>query len=475
MKKQTKIVATLLSLLLLVTACVGIAVSADGEKALTVISQNVEYADNLHLYYAVYPENVDVDGLVLNVYTENPDVNAEAEILATVANHEEVVLADSEGTTYTCRAFKTPGVALKNMATKFYVQAVAADGTKSPVKSYSVVEYFNEMIYNAEDEADVAAYEKMLAAGDAAQHLLDYYPNGNKNDIPTNYKYIVVKDGTVNGAKKGLFLAGETVTVNYTGTEGAKCWNLVGFDGNVVGSASLNGSFAVSDSVVCTPSNSFRGSGKYASNVKALSFTGTTATDVSQIMVGDGNKNQKLSATQNGTLDGGGSYDATIVTVDNDSALKIKSASSAESTHRIAADKVGTKYVFETDMMLESGSTTRSDKVVFQFIGTIDGSANWWGITSPSIKATTTDGVTTYTFVAGDASYEIALGEWFNFRLELDNTGSSGNAVRYYINGELLLEKTNTQTTTALRYIKIWSPGSSGGVLYLDNTYYSAQ
>jgi hypothetical protein len=126
-------------------------------------------------------------------------------------------------------------------------------------------------------------------------------------------------------------------------------------------------------------------------------------------------------------------------------------------------------------MMLESGSTTRSDKVVFQFIGTIDGSANWFGITSPAIKAATVDGVTTYTFVAGDNSREIKLGEWFNLRIEIDNTGANGNAVRYYIDGELILENTNSKTTTALRYIKIWSPGNSGGVLYLDNTYYSAQ
>ena len=187
-----------ISLLLLVATCVGITAFADGEKSLTVVSQNVEYADNLHLHYAVYPENVDIDGLVLNVYAEDPTVNENAQLLAEVSAYGELVLPDASGASYTCRAFKTPGVALKNMTARFYVQAVAKDGTESPVKSYRVAEYFNEMMFGADSE-DIADYKKMLAAGDAAQRLLNYYPNDNKNDVPTNYAYVKVTDGAVSG------------------------------------------------------------------------------------------------------------------------------------------------------------------------------------------------------------------------------------------------------------------------------------
>ena len=468
MKKQFKVLAIALSLLLLVTACIGIGVSAEGEeKSLKVISQNVAYSEQMYLYYAVFFENVDTDGMVLNVYTANPDTSA-AEPIATVSYHEEVVIDGANGETYTCRAFRTPGVALKNLATKFYVQAVAEDGTKSAVKSYSVVEYFNEMIYNADSDEKIEAYRKMLEAGDAAQYILDYYPNGNKNDIPSNYEYIIVNDGTANGAKKGVYLPGESVELDYIGTDGAKCYNLVDFDGKVIGSAALDGSFTVSESVVCVPNYSFRGSGKYVGNGDTLNYTGVTATQISE--------SGKITASAgNATIDGTGNFDASVVDVDSNNAYKVKNgANSGEATHKIASDTLGTKYVFETDIMLESGSSSRSGKEIFQFIGTIDGSANWWGVGMPSIVLETVDGVTTYKIKAGDASVDIELGEWFNLRVEVDNSGTTGNPIRYYVNGELISTGTNSKATTAWRYVKIWSPGSAHGVLYLDNTFFSA-
>ena len=254
MKKQSKIITIAISLLLLVASCVGITAFADGEKGLTVVSQNEEYADKLCLHYAVYPENVDVNGLVLEVYAEDPTANADAKLLATVADHSEVVLYDADGAEYVCRAFKTPGVALKNMTTKFFVQAVAEDGTKSPVKSYSVAEYFNEMMFGADAE-DIADYRDMLEAGDAAQRLLGYYPNDNKNDVPTNYAYVKVTDGAVSGgSNKGLYLKGEELSLTYNGSEDIKTWNLIGIDGNNVKTIAAGKPFTVTENVICVPS-----------------------------------------------------------------------------------------------------------------------------------------------------------------------------------------------------------------------------
>ena len=686
MKKQTKIIALSLSLLLLVAACIGISVSADSEKALTVISQNVEYAEKLNLYYAVYPENVDTDGMVLNVYTENPEANAEAVAIATVSYHEEVVLPGANGESYVCRAFKTPGVALKNMSARFYVQAVAVDGTKSPVKSYSVVEYFNEMIYNSDNADDVAAYEKMLAAGDAAQHLLNYYPNGNKNDIPTNYKYIVVKNGTVNGAKKGLFLAGESVTLNYAGDDFRDKWNLLDKSGAVIGTAVNGKSFVVTDSAVCEaytnrgtglyteaaysftdtsvvystvnqggtavtvdgiytdyvnkggdnalrfvnkvatseayvnlPSKEYfgddfafeadlmlnsdaiapsstrdggeifhiyfggvgsitwglnhvtvaldnsdpanpkykifaadfegytfqpdewinlrmefentksatrtikyyvngelvgtsnktaalgssdytsnlrivmagsagktatgtlymdnvffgtvgnegnRGNGQMASNANTLTYSGTTATALGQA--------GKYVLTGKAAFESGSVF-AKVHYANGDAALRIKKdVASDEGYFNVKADKLGTKYVFETDMLIASGSSSRSGKELMTFYGSnvSDGSSTKWGV-MPSASLVVTDGG--YKVTCGGKEVVIKAGEWFNLRYELDNTGTAGNEVRVYVNGELLYTYTSTGDTTALHFIRMFTPNNSKCDIYLDNTYYSAQ
>ena len=687
MKRQTKIIATILSLLLLVTACIGIAISAEGdEKELNVISQNVEYSDNLHLYYAVYPENVDVNGLVLNVYAENPDNNDQAELLATVANHEEVVLTGAGGETYTCRAFKTPGVALKNMATKFYVQAVATDGTKSPVRSYSVVEYFNEMIFNAEDEADVAAYEKMLAAGDAAQYLLDYYPNEDKNDVPTNYRYVNVADGIVaGGAKKGVYLAGEEITLSYTGSEYIDKWNLFNKDGELVATVNAGDSFEVSESVLCVPHTN-RASGiyvddpmtyNYADNTPVWSLTtqngetvdnaklyaeivdngndkalviansdyaneayvniprtydfGDTYSFETDFKINDdivscstGRSNKaifniyyggttfinwafdsitvvldktdpenpvykltgngldytfapntwnnlrvdfedvtlsersikyyingelvgsytKTSASTNtisqlrvvmpqdslGTLyldntffgtvgnvgsRGEGSFAsnenalgyeditddefassgkfvvtnltsgtaegkmaATIKYVNGDAALNISNDVTAnQAYYNIKSDKLGKKYIFETDIMFDAASSSRSDNAFLQFYSSNSsaGSSTFWGgMPSASLTAVTTDGVTAYSFKCVDGEKTVTPGEWYNIRYEFDDWTTVGSEIRVYINGDLICTATNTKTTTAFYYIRLWAPPTSTAQIYLDNTFFSA-
>ena len=493
MKKQSKIIALVLSLLLLVVACVGITAYAnegevESEKSLAIISQNVSYSEKMYLYFAVYFENVDTDGLVLNVYSADPDKNAGAELLATVTEHEEAVIPDvANGTSYTCRAFETPGVALKNLATEYFVQAVAKDGTKSAVRRYSVVEYLNEMIFLSKNADEIAAYKKLLAAGDAAQYLLNYYPNDNENDVATNYAYVKVTDGIVTGEyKKGTYLVGEEISLTYTGTEDIKSWKLLDANGELVAQIAVDKSFTVSKSVLCVPSNEeppVRGTGVYANDANTLTFTNVTATQLSEMLLDykNGSNNvYKFSAasssailTDKSTIDGTGNINASMGVVDNDNALKIqKSGLSGESYYAIASDAVGSgKYVFETDIMIEGGRSDRSNDVIFTFYPSVSGSNN----TNAEIgvaQILEKDGV--YTLKLGSSkSVEIKTGEWFNFRLEVEDTSSAGNAVRYYVNGELVYEKTNSLNTSVLRYMKIHTALDAIGTMYLDNTYFS--
>ena len=220
MKRNSKILVFILAFTLLIGSafCFGALADEEPAKKLTVISQNVEYSDTLYLYYAVYPENVDTEGLKLEIYTSNP--TGEATPVATVTESTEVTITDTDSTEYVCRAFKSPGIALKDMSTQLYVKAVAADGTESSVRRYSVVEYFNEMSFTTEDEDKSAAYRDMLKAGDAAQLILNHYPNEDANDYASNYKYVTVTDGTLaDGFDRGVYLTGTSVTPEYNGSD----------------------------------------------------------------------------------------------------------------------------------------------------------------------------------------------------------------------------------------------------------------
>lgn len=466
MKKQSKIIIVAISLLLLVASCVGITAFADGEKGLTVVSQNVEYADNLHLHYAVYPENVDIDGLVLKVYAEDPTANADAKLLATVADHSEVVLSDANGVSYTCRAFKTPGVALKNMTARFYVQAVAKDGTESPIKSYSVAEYFNEMMFGADAE-DIADYRDMLEAGDAAQRLLGYYPNDNKDDIPTNYAYVKVSDGAVvGGSNKGLYFKGDEISLVYNGSEDIKTWNLIGVDGNNVKTIAAGKSFTVTENVICVPSTEalpIRGSGVYAEHANTLTYDGITATDLKdngRLVVGTGSP----------TFEGSGDENASVVVKDGNEALKLMNATSGSSAAYYAlqsANGVYSKgYVFETDIYIESATSTRSNNafLVFADALTTDTSAN--NTNTMILKAV--DGK--YQFVVSDVVADVEAGKWFTLRVEYENCNSSSGEIRYYINGEYIGNTVMKRATTSFKYIRVGLMEKGTCEVYLDNT-----
>ena len=128
---------------------------------------------------------------------------------------------------------------------------------------------------------------------------------------------------------------------------------------------------------------------------------------------------------------------------------------------------------------MASASSARSDNLIVGFHGGVAEAANesnWAIIKGMKIEHQTIDGEKVIVFTYNGVSKKITLGEWFNVRVEMDNTGTKGTEVRCYINGELLNSSVTTDTTTALRYIRMYFPGQSVNTdIYLDNTYYSAQ
>lgn len=243
MKKSTisRIFLLVLSLALMITAIFSVSASAEEEKgaeSLEIISQNVSYEGQTHLFYAVSYENVEnPEAITLEVKW----TDSEGEHTATVTESAAEVV---EGKA--CRTFKTPGVDAKNFTQKFTVVAKTEGGTASASKTFSVAEYCNLWITyiaytsatGTPTEEDInfsEACKATLAYGSAIQKHLKYYPAGNTADHPENYAYVKAFDGTVNGGVSAHVTKDSEVTLAYTGTleggEAVAAWNVYYADG----------------------------------------------------------------------------------------------------------------------------------------------------------------------------------------------------------------------------------------------------
>lgn len=443
MKRNSKILVFILAFSLLIGSAFCFAATADEEpaKKLTVISQNVEYSDTLYLYYAVYPENVDTEGLKLEIYTSNP--TGEATPVATVTESTEVTITDTDSTEYVCRAFKSPGIALKDMSAQLYVKAVAADGTESSVRRYSVVEYFNEMSFTTEDESRSAAYRDMLKAGDAAQLILNHYPNDNANDYASNYKYVTVTDGTLaDGFDRGVYLTGTSVTLNYTGSDAANTgWTVENLMTGETEYVAFGSAIVLDAHVSLTPTIKpyERGEGLYwtnsslrEGNSRAYNFNGTLT---------DG----KLNG-QNSTTTAEGTY--------TDGAAMLKKLDSSEVYFYYSHGNYETMCT--SGELGVANATCHIYEFDYKISEIVDQTSLFNLGNNDQIYVVKNSDGETYSIGTKDTSSFVA-NEWFNIRFEIyKGAGANGeNLVKIFINNEYATTKTFATATTDNNYSRI--------------------
>ena len=465
MKRNSKILVFILAFSLLIGSAFCFAATADEEpaKKLTVISQNVEYSDTLYLYYAVYPENVDTEGLKLEIYTSNP--TGEATPVATVTESTEVTITDTDSTEYVCRAFKSPGIALKDMSAQLYVKAVALDGTESSVRRYSVVEYFNEMSFTTEDESKSAAYRDMLKAGDAAQLILNHYPNEDANDYASNYKYVTVTDGTLaDGFDRGVYLTGTSVTLNYTGSDNTvKGWTVENLEnGELTFVAKDSATFALNAHLRITPNTTgttfIFGTGKY--------YSDSAVTSAHRFDFSENNSSSSGNATGN----------ATKTLVDGIMKLEKTFATEAEGTwyggDNLVADSVYTAMtnpclVFESDIMFEGFDNVSTGNLMVRFDGL--GKCNRFYLRSENSK-----------IYIDRTNLCFDSGTWYNLRMEIYATGDSTTpyVAKVYVNDEYVGTKNNMTTESVgnpsfrARWYMTSAATANPSNIYMDNVFY---
>ena len=199
----TKIIALAVAVASLIGAAIAISASAEETKP-QIIAQNVAYEGDFALMYAVDAATATAP-VSLYLYTEAPTKDSVAHKKYVV----EEVTAASGNLKKDSYIFKTEGVAAKDMADVFYVQAVDANGNKSDVVRYSVGEYLYERLATEGiSKAQENLYYQTLYFGAAAQAVL-----APSTTPITSYRYVQVKGGLLSdGYKAGIYPIGTEIT-----------------------------------------------------------------------------------------------------------------------------------------------------------------------------------------------------------------------------------------------------------------------
>ena len=202
--KLIKILGLILVVASLAVAALAVSSFAEDEVRPEIIAQNVAYEGDFALMFAVDASTAQ-SPVSLYLYTEEPT----ADSVVHKKYVAEKVTAASGNLEKDSYIFKTEGVAAKDMADVFYVQAIDANGKKSDVVRYSVGEYLYERLATEGiTEAQENLYYQTLIFGAAAQAVL-----APSTTPITSYRYVQVKGGLLSdGYNSGIYPIGTEIT-----------------------------------------------------------------------------------------------------------------------------------------------------------------------------------------------------------------------------------------------------------------------
>ena len=257
MKKITKLLVAVLSVVLLLGAVVGISASAGVLESADrwIYSANVEYGDDLHLYFAI-PTSKVVNGEYPTLTVKNDKGVVRAENIGPKLGEDSTTPVTTVNPGVNCYVYITPGVSAKDMADVFTIEVHSGGQVVESIK-YSVAEYFFTRLYvnSLADATGVATgdvteeeaaknlarknlYFSSLRYGAAAQKLL-----AQDSDLLENQIHI-----SNNGANS-MSTAGSMIEL------GEGKWSVTSYylDGSVVNSVVEAGKYQVNASVKIAP------------------------------------------------------------------------------------------------------------------------------------------------------------------------------------------------------------------------------
>ncbi len=215
-KSRIWLLAILPILALLTAATILIATAETPTPSVDIVAQNLEFANNIYIKYAVKVTGVEdpsADQFGLLYWTEPHDTYEKGtEKLSENSSVTGTVLGES------CYIFTYKDLAAKQMADDIYARAyIEVDGNiyYSDVQKYSILQYAYNMLgitsEPTEKESLKTLLRDMLQYGASAQLNFNYRTDRLAN---ADFHQITVEGGTLpDGSTKGLYIAGETVTL----------------------------------------------------------------------------------------------------------------------------------------------------------------------------------------------------------------------------------------------------------------------
>ena len=257
--------------------------SESDNSFIKIIASNLEYADFLHILYAVSvnaPEGAEVGEVKMLFWSsvQGSYTKDNAEIIKGAYVNQSITMG---GMTYdNCSLVRSADIAPKEICDDIYAVAyVTIDGVDyySKVLRYSPLTYVYSRLYTLDNntpatEAEIATaenqrhlYETILKYGAAAQKIFGYTENGLATD---DYVFVSVRGGEfLDGFTTAVYAADEEITLIAKGGGSFVSWT--DEDGNVLSTEAK---------YTFTPDRSITITANYtdAEDVVAVSYTGYT-------------------------------------------------------------------------------------------------------------------------------------------------------------------------------------------------------
>lgn len=218
MKKNTKILVFVLSLVLLIGAAMSVS-AAEETPAPEIMAKNVIYGADIRFQFAIDATELGANKTItVKIYDADPA--GEANLLDTTTAVYDADVTDTNLGVQAAYIVEKTNAAISAVAFGEEFWAVAeCDGVQGKAIKYSAVEYFLERLYADADkitEVQKEHYVNAIAYGSTAQLV-----TGDTKTNVADYLYVMAKDGKVNGAEGAIALKGDALNFTYTGTEDA--------------------------------------------------------------------------------------------------------------------------------------------------------------------------------------------------------------------------------------------------------------
>lgn len=238
MKKTNRLIIFALSLAIVISALVGISVSAaEDEGALEIKKINLIYGDKVELLVAVDISNEYRDNVEVTYTFDGEKYTAEL--------HPTEVYRDENDATFP--VFRTIGIAPKDIGKPMTFEAHIKDsGATGAALSASILDYLYARLYkegyiNKTEDEDIAKknlYQNTINYASSALEVLVNYKQGKNETLYKDYVFAWGADSISKVASDryfGAFVPGTEVTPTYAGEFEIKEWNLYDVNGEAAG------------------------------------------------------------------------------------------------------------------------------------------------------------------------------------------------------------------------------------------------